>query len=141
MGYEKVIVLIPEVKRATLGGKPKWKKGAVSFKTKNGKKMVIPSENVLFQDEKSIYYKMLRRKHVKGDFELNKEGFLEDSDLDAIVNPSILATAEEKAPRTKEQKEQDKKRAALLKKARESQDSGGKKSKKVKLKVKKKKKK
>ena len=114
MALEKVVTMIPEVKRASLGSKPVWKRGTVTFKTKNGKTMTIPEGSVLIMDEKSITYKLLRRKLIKGDFELNGTGFLTDADLGTYINPEILAVAEEKAERTKEQKKQDKKRAAAL---------------------------
>lgn len=123
MAYEKVVVMIPEVKRATLGGKPIYRGDTCAFKTKAGKKMTIPKENVLIQDEKSIVYKLMRRRLIKGDFEL-KDGFLLDSDLGCRVSPLILSVGEEKPPRTAAQKQQDKKRAAAMAKARKAKGTG-----------------
>lgn len=133
MAYEKVVVMIPEIKRTALGGKVTHKAGVCAFNAKSGKKITVPTENVLFQDEKSIIYRMLKRKILKGDFEI-KDGFLVDSDLDCRVHASIVAMGEEKPPMTAEQKKAAKKRAAAMAAAREG--NGKKKKKKVKIKKK-----
>jgi hypothetical protein len=136
MAYERVVVMLPEVKRATLGGNVKYKKGFCTFKTKAGKKITIPADNVLLQDAKSIWYRLLKRKIIKGSFDLTTDGFLEDSDIGRI-NPEILSMGEEKKKLTAEEKKAAKKKAAVMAKARASKKE---KTPTKKLKIKKKKK-
>lgn len=130
MSYGKVTVIIPETKKNVLGSKPVYKSGTCAFKTKSGKKIVIPEDSVVFQDEKTIVYKFGKRKILKGDF-IVKDGFLYDEDLGCRISSQIVSMGEEKAPMTAEQKKAAKKRVEAMKAAK---GNGDKKVKKLKVK-------
>ena len=123
--FSKAIVLIPEVKRARIK-KAVTKKGSVAFVTTTGKKIVVPEESILTQDEKAIVYKLPKRRMIKGDFVV-KGNFLVDEDTGTRVSMSILATGE--TPAKKKKKKEDKK---SKKKKTAKKDKKGKKKKKKK---------
>ena len=123
--FSKAIVLIPEVKRARIK-KAVTKKGSVAFVTTTGKKIVVPEESILTQDEKAIVYKLPKRRMIKGDFVV-KGQFLVDEDTGTRVSMSILATGE--TPAKKKKKKEDKK---SKKKKTAKKDKKGKKKKKKK---------
>jgi prophage tail gpP-like protein len=110
--FSKAIVLIPEVKRARIK-KAINKKGSVAFVTTTGKKIVVPEESILTQDEKAIVYKLPKRRMIKGDFVV-KGNFLVDEDTGTRVSLSILATGE--TPAKKKKKKEEKKKPKKKKK-------------------------
>lgn len=136
MSFTKVIMMLPEVKRASLGSKVVYKAGACTFKTTRGKKLVLPVESILFQDSKAIFYRMPRRKVVKGEFEL-KDGFLIDSDTGTRIRAEIMAMGEEPAKKTAAQRKADAERAKKLAEGRKKKASekGSKKTSKKKKKL------
>ncbi len=99
MSYQKVVTFFPMVKRVPLDPKKKvvYKSGACTFRTKQGKDMVLPEENIVYQDKDCVFYKTLTRKIFNGEFEI-KNGFLVDEIKDIKINPSVLSMGEKKKP-------------------------------------------
>lgn len=113
MRFDKVVMLLPEVKKVSLGAKPLYKGDICIVKTNRGKKISIPKISVLLQDKKSLIYSLPRRKLIKGEFRLI-DGFFVDAETGVRVNGSVMMKADEPVVKTKEQKKKDKERSKKL---------------------------
>jgi len=123
----KIVVYIPEVKRIPLG-KVVIRGKVCVIKNKAGKKLSVPTENVLLKDSKAIWIELPRRRLMKGKFDLEKGVFV-DEKAGIRISPDIIALGEEVKPKKKKKESKKDSKKKSSKKDKKKKDKKKKKKK------------
>ena len=116
LAYNKAILYIPEIKKSQYSS-IKFSDDTVTVELPSGKTFALPAKSVVAQDNGYITYKLIKRRILKGDFDIIN-GFLVDKEQKIYINMAYVEISERSVPKTQAQQEAIDKRAAALRAAK-----------------------